>query len=36
MPPNLNNGSGDFTIGRPVPPPPEEDDKKRKYRSLRR
>ncbi|DBA84806.1 hypothetical protein WJX77_002337 [Trebouxia sp. C0004] len=36
MPPSLNNGSGDFTIGRPVPPPPEEDDKKRKYRSLRR
>ncbi len=36
MPPNLNNGSGDFTIGRPVPPPPDEDDKKRKYRSLRR
>lgn len=36
MPPDLNNGSGDFTIGRPVPPPPETDDKKRKYRGLRR
>ncbi|KAL3136660.1 hypothetical protein ABBQ38_005901 [Trebouxia sp. C0009 RCD-2024] len=36
MPPGLNNGSGDYTIGRPVPPPPEEEDKKRKYRSLRR
>jgi len=36
MPPDLNNGSGDYTIGRPVPPPPEEDDKKKKYRSLRR
>lgn len=36
MPPELNNGSGDYTLGRPVPPPPEDDDKKKKYRGLRR
>lgn len=36
MPPELNNGSGDYTLGRPVPSPPEDDEKKKKYRGLRR
>ena len=33
IPPNLNNGTGDYTLGRPVPPPvsEEEEGKKRKF-----
>ena len=37
MPPaGLNNGSGDFTLARPVPPPPEDKPKKRSWRDFRR
>lgn len=33
IPPNLNNGTGDYTLGRPVPIPPteQEEGKKRKF-----